>query len=190
MITKSLGSKFLQQSYYRCEGEILEKSGKDESEGNKIIKLDSPYIIDRETLYRIYQACVNEEWRKILEIDKENFLDRFWGCTRLGGLLKLLVRNRVVIIKERDENIGYFHHTTRLLPIKKEKRKTVYLYLTPTKLTKNILEKIPDFLGKEEYEEISLVFTNKNMVFMEEIADILQNSFQFNKSRFLIFYDL
>jgi GNAT superfamily N-acetyltransferase len=182
------GFKFLPQSYYQCDGTFLENIGVDEQERNEKITLVDSHRSDKDTLHSIYQKCTMEEWRNILEIDKDNFLERFFGWTRMRGLFKLWIRNRVINIKENGDIIGYFHHTTRLLPIKKRRRITLYLYLLPSKWTRNILGKILNALKKDGYEEASIVFLNADRIFMEETADILQNDFQFKKRKFLVFY--
>jgi GNAT superfamily N-acetyltransferase len=181
------GFKFLTQSYYQCDGKIPEDLGADK-EGDDEIALVGSYRSDKDTLYGIYRRCTSDEWRDFLEIDKDCFLERFFGYTRALGLLKLWVRNRVMNIREDGEVIGYFHHTSRLLPIRKRKHIRIHLYLLPTKWTRGILKKVLDLLRKEGYEEMSFVFTNTDRVFMEETASILQNDFQFKKRKFLIDY--
>lgn len=182
------GFKFLPQSYYQCDGTFLENIGVDEQERNEKITLADSHRSDKDTLYGIYQRCTCDEWRDFLEIDESSFLERFFGYTRALGLLKLWVRNRVMTIREDGEVIGYFHHTSRLLPIRKRKHIRTHLYLLPTKWTRGILKKVLDLLRKEGYEEVSFVFTNTNRVFMEETASILQKDFQFKKRKFLIDY--
>jgi hypothetical protein len=181
------GFKFLSQPYYRCDGLLPAEPSAGDTENSEDITLASFRSSDLDALYGVYQRCVNDEWRSILEIDKENFLERFFGYTRSRGLLKLWVRNRVGIIKENGDIVGYFHHTKRLSPIKMARQEKVYLYLLPSKQTKNTMVKIFSLMRREGYKEISLYFTNMDRLFMEETASILQNDFQFNKRKYLVF---
>jgi len=181
------GWRFFSQAYYQCDAGIKEELHEAIFEGDNGITLTNFHKSSLDILYRIYKSCLIKEWRNFLEIDKDNFLERFFGYTRARGLLKLWVKNKVMVIKERGDIIGYVQYT---LPLRKPMQKTVYLYLLPTSNAINILGKILNLLKMEGYEEASLVLTNKNRIFMEETADILQNSFHFKKAKFLVCYYL
>lgn len=185
---KKIGRRFLPQSYYECGGDIQEYLGINEIEGDDKIALENFSRLDLEILYRIYQECVSEEWRTFLEIDKDNFLERFIRYIYRGGIFKPWFRKRVVIVRTSNgEIIGYFYYKERLLPINKLTRVTVYLFLLPHAHTAiNFIGKLFNRLRSEGYEQASLIFTNKNRIFMEEIADTLQNNFKFKTTKYLL----
>lgn len=177
------GGRFIPQSYYQCDGEISNKSVFFEIKRKDEIKFVNIRHHDLDKLYNIFRKCTCEEWPNFLEIDKDNFLERFFGYTRMSGPFKLWIKNRIVVIEEKGDILGYFYYT---LPVRRRKRVRVHLFLLSFKRTINLIGKLINLLKNDGYEKVSLVFTHKNRAFMEEIANILQNHFQFKKKKFLI----
>jgi len=94
---------FLSQRFYKYSGKtpnirnILQK-------GLAIRHFSSS---DGSSLFKIYKQCTGKDWRSFLEVNTDNFLDRFIQYPCYTGLLKLLVRKEMLIAEKKGLTMGY-----------------------------------------------------------------------------------
>jgi len=108
---------FLKKRIFSCvintpmiEGELVH---------TRAIKIRKLKRGEEKNLFEIYRECTGEEWCNFLEINQNNFLDRFFGLAyfepiRKNLFTRLMIKNRVLVAERKGEIRGYgIYRTTR-----------------------------------------------------------------------------
>ena len=98
---------FLSTRILRCE----KKSQIDEDKIPNKIRIRKP-LDEKRNIFEIFRSCVGEQWCRILEIDKNNFLDRVFGPSYFEPisqkfLTRLVMKKDVFIAEYKGKIEGY-----------------------------------------------------------------------------------
>jgi len=173
---------FISQSYERYSG-ITRHMNNDARIG-----LRSFLLCDLDALYEIYQKSIEAEWRTFLEIDRNNFLERFFGHIHFTGLLRMLVRKRVLVAEEKGTTAGYVIMPTNKAQIHKRVQR-LYLFFSPgasIETAISFVRRIFSLLLTEGWREVNLYYTNMDMKLMTEFSDALCTTFGLRKTQFYL----
>ena len=108
---------FLSTKIFACE----KKGQMDEDKLPNKIRIRKPHG-EKRKLLETFRNCVGEQWCRVLEIDKNNFLDRISGSAYIetiskNFLTRLMMKKNVLIAEYKGKTEGYAISTTRrLLP--------------------------------------------------------------------------
>jgi len=75
------------------------------------IRIRKPHD-DKRKLFKAFRSCVGEQWCSVLEIDKNNFLDRVFGSAHFetiskNFLTRSMMRNGILIAEYKVKIEGY-----------------------------------------------------------------------------------
>jgi len=173
---------FISQSYDRYSG-ILQHTEKDSG-----IDLRSFITCDLDILYRVYQKSINADWRTFLEIDKSNFLERFFGHIHSKGLLQLSVRKRVFVAEESESIVGYAVMPTSIAPLHRHIQR-LYLVLSPQisfDAAMGFIRQVFSLLVTEGCRGVHLYFTNVDKDLRSKVSNALCIVPGLTKTEFLL----
>ncbi len=118
---------FLSTRIFMCE----KKSQMDENKLPNKIRIRKPH--QKKDLFKTFRNCVGEQWCRILEIDKNNFLDRvFWrACFEpisKNFLTRSIMKNDILIAEYKGKMEGHamsqmvrffhvYHHSHLFVPV-------------------------------------------------------------------------
>jgi len=173
---------FISQSYYRYTGVLRHTEKYDRIVPRSFVKFD----LDQ--LFKVYQQSINADWRTFLEIDKNNFLERFFGHIHSKGLLQLSVRKRVFIAEESGSIVGYLIMPTSIVPLHRYNQR-LYLFLSPQialGTAMGFIQGAFSLLVTEGCRTVYLYFTNVNKDLMSKISNALYTVLGLTKTEFLL----
>lgn len=175
---------FLPQKFYEYHGNIPRIQR--EKQNGTIIRCF--HSSDRDSLFDIYKQCACEDWISFLEIDKQNFLDRFIQYPFYRGLLKVLFKKQVLVAEENGSIRGY-----AIIPIGRLRlwRNTakLYFFLSPQLPPKEgvlIINKILNLVRSMKFKNIYMFSINKNEKLLSKISSALRTKFDLKTTQNLV----
>lgn len=100
---EKMWDKFLPQSFYEYQGTLSDvQTPKDKS-----LSIRGFHPSERDDLFRIYKQCAHREWYSFLEIEYDNFLERFIRYPCHKGLLSLFVSKQILVAQKNGTKVGY-----------------------------------------------------------------------------------
>lgn len=140
---------------------------------------------DRMSLFRIYKETTNKDWYTFLEIDKDNFLERFIEDIQMKGLMRLLF-NRQILIGEEDGNAkAYIIIITNHLPKRFSDFSIMFLFISPkasSETGKSLVREAFLKLSSKGIKRVSIYSLAKN----ENLLDDIIKNFGFAIEPFLV----
>jgi len=142
---------------------------------------------DEKSLFKIYLQCTRRDWRSFLEIDSDNFLDRFIEYPCYTGLMKLLVKRKIMIAEKEGSTMGYVLVAAPRSPQRKTPVK-LYFFLSNRLSTVEAIAFTGEILKllRRAFSNVHLYFTSVNEQKPSEIASELRSKFGFAVSQYLV----
>lgn len=175
---------FLSQSFFKCSGKILNI----QNTWQKELVIRNFRSSDRNSLFRIYKQCADKEWRSFLEIDADNFLDRFIQYPCGKGLLKLFIRRERLIAEKDGFIIGYVLVSAPQPPPRKNPVR-LYFFLTNKLSTMEPIVFISEILRvmlKRGFRNVHLYLISIDEQRSREMTNELSTKFGFAVSQNLV----
>lgn len=178
--------RFLSQGFhfYKYSGKALDI----QNTWRKGIVLRDFNLSDRNSLFEIYKQCANEDWLSFLEIDSNNFLDRFIQYPCYTGLLRLLIRKEILIAEKQSWTMGYVIVSVPRLPIYKNTVR-LYLFMSSKLSTREaiaLIIEISNLMLSRKLSNIYMYSIGTNDQKLLQIANELRIKFGFTVSKNLV----